>query len=248
METTEYQKMYALEDQHWWFRGKRHLVAGFIARHAPTVTGRPRRFLDVGCGTGKVLELLSGFGDALGCDFSAESMVFCHARGFRRLARASAEYLPFRKASVDVVCLLDVLYHQGIRDDVQVLKDVHALLAPGGVLILTDSAFQFLYGPHDRAVHARQRYSRPEIRAKLQQAGFQIERLGYYNFFLFPLAAAVRLFERYFPGKENQSNVDLVPEPLNRLFLALLRLEVALIRYVNLPFGLSVCAVARKCE
>ncbi|MBF0426638.1 MAG: class I SAM-dependent methyltransferase [Magnetococcales bacterium] len=83
--------MYALEDRHWWFRGKRRLVAGFVAQHAPPVTERAVRFLDIGCGTGKVLELLAGFGDVLGCDFSADALTFCHARGFRRLARASAE-------------------------------------------------------------------------------------------------------------------------------------------------------------
>ncbi|MBF0176868.1 MAG: class I SAM-dependent methyltransferase [Magnetococcales bacterium] len=246
METSEYRKMYEMEDRHWWFRGKRHLVAGFISRYLPAVSGRPLRLLDVGCGTGKVLEMLSGFGQATGCDFSADSLAFCHTRGFRRLARASAEHTPFCGESMDVVCLLDVLYHKGIQDDVKVLREIHGLLAPGGTLILTDSAFQFLYGPHDRAVHARQRYSRGEMRDKLLQAGFQIEYLGYFNFFLFPLAASVRLVEKYYPRKEETSDLSLLPGPLNWLLLTILRLEVALIRYVELPFGLSVCAVARK--
>ncbi|MBF0142462.1 MAG: class I SAM-dependent methyltransferase [Magnetococcales bacterium] len=246
MESAEYRKMYQVEDRHWWFRGKRSLVAAFLSRYAPQVRGRRLRLLDIGCGTGKVLELLAESGEALGCDFSAESILFCRARGFRRLARASAERLPFRRESVDVVCLLDVLYHQGISDDRAVLRQVYDLLAPGGVLILTDSAFQFLYGPHDRAVHARQRYGRTELREKLEGAGFRVERLGFFNCILFPLAATVRLWQRFFPGEVDQSSVTDVREGLNRLFFMLLRWEVSLIGRIDLPFGLSLCAVARK--
>ncbi|MBF0624123.1 MAG: class I SAM-dependent methyltransferase [Magnetococcales bacterium] len=251
MRSDEYAKMYRLEDSHWWFRGKRELVATLLRRWAPRQEPAPRglpspRLLDVGCGTGKVLELLGDFGNAMGCDFSPDAIGFCRERGPPFLVQASAAALPFAENSFSVTCLLDALYHQGIRDDVAVLREIHRILTPGGILILTDSAFQFLYGPHDRAVHARQRYSKGEIGAKLRLAGFIVRRLGYFNCVLFPLAAAVRLLDRWRNAEAATSSLSPAPAFLNRILFGILWLESRLAAHVDLPFGLSVCAVAQK--
>lgn len=251
MQTIEYRKMYELEGDHWWFRGKRHLVEKLIQNYLPRIfSNQPKSeavvILDVGCGTGKMLEGLSAIGRTIGCDFSDDAIAFCRTRGHRLLAQGSAESLPFAGESVNVVCLLDVIYHQGIQDDVQVLREVYRLLVPGGILVLTDSACPFLYGPHDRAVQARQRYGKKEILDKLTQAGFVVRRIGFFNAFLFPIAASVRLVDRYFRRESIQSSVALTPEPFNTVLFQILKLEAWIIRWFDFPIGLTVYAVAEK--
>jgi SAM-dependent methyltransferase len=246
----EYQRMYALEDQHWWFRGKRNLVQTLIERYfigtAKNSSNENNLVLDVGCGTGKTLEELSAYGTSIGFDINNDSLTYCHSRGHRLIFQATAETPPFNANLFDLACMLDVLYHREINDDLHVLKNIFCLLKPGGVLLLTDSAFQFLYSQHDCAVHARQRYSKKEMVDKLIEAGFIIERSGYYNFFLFPLAAIYRLLTIRRNKNKVASDLFMPPAFINTLLESVLYLEARLLMSVDFPFGLSLFAVARK--
>ncbi|MEO5330262.1 MAG: class I SAM-dependent methyltransferase [Magnetococcus sp. THC-1_WYH] len=249
MNKIEYRKMFEVENRHWWFSGKRHLVLHLARRYLSPLAhireGAAPHILDAGCGTGRILEELSTLGTPFGCDLHPDLLGFCLQRGLHRLVQCSVESFPFQSSHFHLVCLLDTLY--SVADDRKALRQVHRILAPGGVLILTDSAFQFLYGPHDRAAHGVRRYQKKELEEKLLQAGFLVERLSYFNFFLFPVALVVRLFRRWVPDRaERGTDVGAVPGWLNRLLLMPLLAEVRWLSRFNLPFGLSLWVVARK--
>jgi hypothetical protein len=81
----------------------------------------------------------------------------------------------------------------------------------------------------------------------VERAGFVVEKCTHANMWLFPLAAAKRLAERIRPPS-NPTASDLVPlpGPINTVFRWVLCSEAALIRRWELPFGLSLLALARK--
>ncbi|MBI5707608.1 MAG: class I SAM-dependent methyltransferase [Armatimonadetes bacterium] len=200
------------------------------------------RVLDLGCGTGAVLEELAHFGSYVGLDMSGQALEYCRQRGLTRLAIGKGEALPFSTGSFDAIVALDVFEH--IENDQAAMNEALRVLKPGGILVLSVPAFKALWGPHDVALMHFRRYRSPELRAKLRSAGFQIELLSYSVFFLFPLVVLIRFFERRKPNAE--ASLPAVPEWLNRALVKLQNLEAKLLRRVTLPWGSSLIAVGRK--
>jgi SAM-dependent methyltransferase len=80
----------------------------------------------------------------------------------------------------DAVVSINVLEH--IKDDERELKNYRNHLAKNaGVLCLFVPARMEIYAELDRDFGHFRRYGRPELRQKLERAGFQILRLRYYN-------------------------------------------------------------------
>ena len=152
--------------------------------------------------------------------------------------------------SFDLVTLFDVLYHRSIHDDGDVLSETSRILKTGGHLLLTDSAFNFLLSKHDLAFHARERYNRNSLIRRLESAGLSIVKISYFNFFLFPAVALVRLFEkRRISGDERpESNLHPMNSALNGILKGIMKSEARLLRRFNLPFGSSILCLARKSE
>lgn len=241
MQSKEYQLMYQLEDQHWWFVAKRRYIQTYLSLISwPKST----RILDIGCGTGRNLKLLSRYGQAQGVDYSPQAIKFCQNRGLL-IKKASADNLPFQSNSFNLVTLFDVLYHRGIKNDLKALKQAHRVLKSGGYLLLTDCAHQFLYGPHDQAQHARQRYSKKELLEKASKAGFRLKRSSYIYCVTFPVFLIKRLVSKYL-AKTDKSDVEPTPKIINQLLISLLQLEAKALKYFNLPFGSSIMILAQK--
>jgi SAM-dependent methyltransferase len=151
--------------------------------------------------------------------------------------------VPFAGGSFDLVCLLDVLEH--IDDDRAALRRVRGLLRPGGRLLLTVPAYQWLYGAHDRAHHHRRRYSAADVRRRAREAGLETQRCGYFNTFLFPLVVARRIGQRR--GEATDSADAALPGPaLNRLLHTVFSSERWLVPRLLFPFGTSVLAVLAR--
>ncbi len=238
--------MFEMEDHYWWFSAKRALVRSLLERYASLP---PAVALDMGCGTGGILQGFSLLGGRwVGMDRSELALAFCRKRGLPHLLRASAEALPLRSDSTDLLLCLDVLYHRGVTNDRAVLGECFRVLRPGGTAIITDSALEWLRGPHDEAVHARKRYRLGEIAALVEAGRFTVVKRSYSNTFLFLPVAAYRLVRRLFPGATSHARSDLlsVPRPLQRVLAAIMALERWILRWVDLPIGSSVVLVARK--
>jgi SAM-dependent methyltransferase len=243
VETPEYERSFALEEGHWWFRAKRALVRSLLSRYR----ARDGRGLDVGCGTGGMLQELAGRGTWVGVDRMPVALALCQKRGLTRLAQASALALPFPAETFDTCLALDVLYHRAVDSDVAALAECHRVLRPGGLLVVTDSALRWLRSGHDEAVHGARRYTRADLLARVREAGFVPLFASYAYCLLFPAVAAFRLARRASGrGAREGSDVFPLPGPLTALLLGVQAVERALLGVIPLPFGSSVVCVARK--
>jgi SAM-dependent methyltransferase len=242
----EYERMHAAEERQWWYAGMRAI--GFRLLDAATdraaTAPLPLRYLDAGCGTGLNLAHLAERGRAVGLDLAEEAVRFCRARGVA-VVRGNVLQLPFRNESVDGVSSFDVLYHAWVPDDGAAVRELARVLRPGGRLLVRVPALGLLWGAHDEAVLSRHRYHRPELRALLEGAGLEVERLSYCNSILLPVLLVRRTLDRWL-GRHG-SDVEFLPAPLEWAFKRALLLESALIgRGFDLPVGSSLVALARK--
>lgn len=241
MEAGLYQQMRELEDRHWWFVGRRAIVASLLRS-----SGLPRgaRLLDLGCGTGGNLAMLSEFAQVVGAELDENAAQLASARGLAPIVRGKLpDGLPLDAGVFHCVTLLDVLEH--IEDDRATLETVNTLLVPEGRLMLTVPAFPFLWGAHDVAHHHQRRYRAKGLRKLLEDTGYEITTLSYCNTWLFPVAAMVRLLRRWFPAGNAGADLSLPPGPVNTMLAALFASERRLLR-IGLPFGVSLVVLAKK--
>ena len=239
MQSDEYGKMRAAEDTYWWFVARRRLALALVKQAVPGA----KRMLDVGCGTGAVLTELGALGETVGVDFSPLALEFANERGLKPLVLGDAQKLPFREGSFDVVVSLDTVEH--VPDDVAAVSGVFNALKPGGVFVMNVPAFAWLWGPHDVALMHCRRYTRGQVRRLLEAAGFEVERLSYSVFFLFPVVVFMRLVERFRRGPA-RVRLPGVPQGLNTALIKLMDFEAGMMSTISLPWGSSVVAVARK--
>lgn len=252
MEKIEYQIMYEKENTFWWYRGLHSLVMQEIEK----IKNNNDNFaiLDAGCGTGRMLELLKDkYNNEInytGIDFSEDAIAFCHKRGLSNVTEASVTDIPANDNSMDLIISLDVIYHQGVSDDVAALKEFERILKPGGSLILNLPAYEFMKSNHDAAVHTARRYTSKTLKEKLNAAGLSCEKITYRNTILFPAAFAVRMLQKILPEKsDNKSKSDLkdMPEIVNNIFAGMLDIENKIINHgLKFPFGLSLFCIAQK--
>jgi SAM-dependent methyltransferase len=249
LEQQAYRQQFELEDEHWWFRGRRAVIWALLARAGVTGPGREvsgsLRVLDAGCGTGRNLLEFGALGSAQGVEISSEAIEFCAARGIRAVAQAPIESMPFDDASFDLVLATDVIEH--LDDDRAALTELNRVAAPGARMLVTVPAYKWLWGPHDEIYHHQRRYTLSRLRAAVIAGGWIPVVDSYFNSLLLAPAAAVRLAARVRPAARDQRlDVDLTPRALNRVLLAPLELEATLIRRgVRLPAGLSIGIVCR---
>ena len=247
MERREYDVMERLQDHHWWFAAKRTVVSGLLSRHCPP-RRKGDRVLEIGCGTGAMIPVLRDRGDVWGVDTFTPALE--HVEDARRIA-GDALRLPFADGSFALVGLFDLLYHRRVPDVGASLSEAFRVCASGGHVVITDSAFASLRGPHDDATHGMRRFRAGQLDALLRDAGFATVVATYFHTTMFPVAAVVRLAQRILPRRgieEAAPRSDLSPAPsiVNAAAGFVYRMEAPLAARGMLPFGLSVLALARK--
>ena len=246
MNHEEYEVMYQVEDHHWWYLGMEQITCQLLDRALPhNGLQKPLSILDAGCGTGAVMQYLGRYGEVAGFDFSAEALPFSKQRGHQCLTQASVMAMPYADNSFDLVTSFDVICEIGV-DDGTALREFARVVKPGGLVLMRLPAYQWMRGKHDIAVHSAHRYTRGEIKTKLQRSALAPVHLSYANTFLFPVAAAKRFSERIIAPKQTGSDLTLDPGSLNGVLCAILSAEAPLVRSVGLPFGLTLVALARK--
>jgi len=241
MNDAEFKLHGEIEEDHWWFVGKRLILRALFE---PEV--EQERVLDLGCGTGGILRHWAQRCRCVGIDVSELALEISRRKGVRALARGDLNRLPFRDHSFDTVLALDVLEH--LDDDVRFLAGASRVCAPGGRMILSVPAFQLLWSKHDESFLHKRRYTARQLERVVRRAGLIPERTTYTNFWVFPVAAVWRLISYRLGVGRFAPRTDFwkLPRPLNQLLVGIYRLEARMLRRVNLPVGVSAVCVARK--
>ena len=239
MERQVYDRMAELDQLHWWYRARREVVAALIAR---VVRPRPSsRILEVGCGTGHNFPMLETFGSVEAIEVDEAARKMAEQRLGRPIGSAplpDLEGVP--DGHFDLIGSFDVIEH--IEDDRAALVGNARCLRPGGKFVMTVPAHQWLWSEHDRLNHHHRRYSKVELEALFAGSPLKLEKIGYLNSLLFPVAVAARLAGRI-SGKDHGDDT-LPPAPLNAALEKVFAQEARLIGRVPLPPGLSLWAVA----
>jgi SAM-dependent methyltransferase len=246
MQQHTYAIMDRVEDKHWWFVGRRAILESFLRRIVQDL-GADRasvRILDIGCGTGANLEMLSQFGEAEGVDVSDEALEFCRGKGLKAQT-GLAEKLPFGDETFDITTALDVVEH--LDDDISGLKEMYRVTKRGGYSLIFVPAFMWLWGVQDDISHHRIRYTKRQIVERLRKAGYTIERATYANWTFFaPILAGRTLMKLTGIKPESENNVNV--SALNGVFGKLFGSERFWLRRFDFPFGVSIVVVARRAD
>ena len=231
------------EESHWWYRGRRLIFEEILGK---ILKGKSDgKIYEVGCAGGGNFEVWQKFSDfCVGVDISQRALDFCRKYGYKELILADAENLsgiPDEGAFMVTAC--DVLEH--ISDDKKALKEFYRILEKEGILFLTAPAFQFLWGGADKLSLHKRRYNKEQLENLLKSAGFKVLRSTYFNTLLFPPVLIGRILERILKLKPEVEYKSL-PGFLNHLFFKIFAFERYLLKYFNLPFGVSLMAIAKK--
>jgi len=239
-----YQKMYEVEDRHWWYSAKRRIIRHLLERYLPPAGGSaPRRLADLGCGCGRLLEELPPGFDGVGVDASETAVEFCRKRGVSASVGSLPAQVPFPDGTFDAVILADILEH--VEDDEACARAAARLLRAGGVMIVTAPAYPALWSSWDEIHGHRRRYTLGTLRQVLATTELDIELLSYYNMFLLPPAALARVLKKL---TLQQDAAELSPPPgwINSLLRGIFAGERHLLGRLPLPAGLSLIAVLRR--
>jgi SAM-dependent methyltransferase len=230
------------EDRHWWYRGRRSVLERVIGDLRLPARAR---ILDAGCGSGRNMVEFARHGEVTGIELSPTSVGLARERGAGEVVEGSVLEMPFAADAFEMAASLDVIEH--LEDDLQALRELRRVVAPGGSLLVTVPAYQWLWSGHDEINHHHRRYTRRSLQSVGEQAGWQQVRTTYFNSLLLPAAIALRVLDR-FSRKTTESSLDLwvPPAPVNWLLERPLAIEAALIgRGGRIPAGLSLLAVFR---
>jgi SAM-dependent methyltransferase len=236
-------EMLAVDEHHWWYRGRRRIIRAELERLS---LPRDARVLDAGCGSGRTLQELVRYGEVTGIELNEEAAELARSRGHGEVRVGRLEELPWPDQSFDLITCLDVIEHT--PDDRPALAELRRVCRPGGRLLVTVPAYPSLWSLHDEANHHYRRYSRASLRAAAADTGWVVDRMSSFNSLLLAPAAAVRLAQRRF-GTHNGYSNDLAIGPawLNDALERPLALEARwLARGHTLAFGLSLMALLRR--
>jgi SAM-dependent methyltransferase len=231
-----------IEADHWWFQGRRRLLGALIRELGLSSADR---VLDVGCGAGANLRLLSDMGlpSVAGLDLNASSIRFCREKGLGEIEQGDLQHLPFAGESFDLVLATDVLEH--VDDDERAVEEIRRVLRPGGTALITVPAFPSMWGLQDEISHHRRRYRRERLLETVRAGGLEVDRSFYFNTILFAPIWLVRQVLRLVPGLVDNENA-INTRWLNALLARIFALDVDLAPRLQPGFGVSLLAVTRR--
>lgn len=238
MERVIYERMAATQEIHWWFAGRRLILAELLKslRLPPN-----SRILEVGCGTGANITMLQKFGRVAAVEMDSFAREYVSSgMQVEVVPGLLPQHLPYANRKFDLICMFDVLEH--VEHDQEALCVLRERLAPKGVLIITVPAYQWLYSSHDVQHHHHRRYTARRLRTIAKAAGLRPARVGYYNTLLFPLALVRRLAEKLL-GQRPLDDSALPLSWVNHLLYRVLAAEALFVPRGFFPFGLSVIGV-----
>lgn len=231
-----------LEDGHWWYRGRRRILERLMRSLA---LAPDAQILDAGCGSGRNMVDFARLGSVTGVEISDASVERARMRGVGEVLQCSITSMPFADDHFDVAVCLDVIEH--IEDEQGALRELHRVVRPGGSLLITVPAYQWLWSEHDEINHHQRRYTRKTLSTAAAAAGWETVRTTYFNTLLLPIAIVWRRLARRSHIEGPASDLQRMPERLNLLLEWPLRVEASVIAGGGrIPAGLSLATVFRK--
>ncbi|MFZ2171919.1 MAG: class I SAM-dependent methyltransferase, partial [Methylococcaceae bacterium] len=199
--------------------------------------------LEIGCGTGGNLSLLSKYGVLTGIELYDEAIEIASKRNICPIRKGSLPDNLQLSDKFDLICMLDVLEH--IEDDSGALNSLAPQLSSNGMLLITVPAYMFLWSAHDEIHHHQRRYTRKKLEDIIVKSGLKIKYSSYFNTLLFPLVYSVRLAGKL-ANKTQASDVNMPTPIVNLILQSIFQLEELILRLIILPFGVSILVLAEK--
>jgi SAM-dependent methyltransferase len=237
-----YRIFFNIQKKHWWFVTRKKIVLDTIDRHLNK--NASIKVLDIGCGSGLMLNALEEIGQTFGMDMSDEAISFSKEIFSGKVEKGFLpDQVPYEENFFHLIIALDVIEH--IEQDVESLKAIRSRLVSNGKAVITVPAYMFLWSKFDELNEHKRRYTLTELNGKLEQAGFTVEKISYYNTLLFPVVFVVRMLNNIMK-RDGASDIDMPSLPINYILEKIFGIEKYLLRLVNLPVGVSILAVVRK--
>ena len=214
-------------------------------RHSPSRPAAGVSILEAGCGTGGNLAMLASHGHVHATEMNREAMGFATSRGIGAIRPGRLpDNIGFGTKGFDLIVLLDVLEH--MDDDSGALRALCNRLNPNGWLVITVPAYRMLWSHHDEIHHHKRRYTLDSLCQAAYAAGCSVSYVSYFNFWLLPAIALVRLVQRWI-FSTGGDNLTIPPSWLNSALTGLLASERYFLGHRRLfPFGLSLLLVAQR--
>lgn len=243
MNPDAYKEMANTEASHWWYVARRKIISDMLRKLNISPSAK---ILEIGCGTGGNLEMLSQYGEisAIEKDPGAIEIAKEKHNGRYTIKQGSCpDNIPYEKKYFDIICMFDVLEH--IEEDKETLVNIKNFLKDDGFLVLTVPAYQWLFGHHDEFLHHKRRYTLSAISTLTKSSGYSTFYVSYFNTLLFPLVAIVRLKEK-FSKQKNAAGGKTPPVIVNKILMKIFGAEAFFLRNFNFPFGVSIIGVFKK--
>jgi 2-polyprenyl-3-methyl-5-hydroxy-6-metoxy-1,4-benzoquinol methylase len=244
MDPTYTQEYEQFERRHWWFVARREIICQTIERYGKSAADHPR-WLDIGCGTGVLLESVPAITDKLGLELDAGSVARAQSRGLN--VRQVAPAWDFREHGLfDLITLTDVIEH--VEHEQEAIAAARAVLKDNGVLLISAPALMSLWSSHDVVNRHFRRYTRPSLLRLFPADEWCVLKASYFSSLLLPLIWTARKWKNFRTRHEaeSQASHDFKFGRLDGIFKAIFRLEKIWLRCGGFPLGSSILLVVRK--
>ncbi|HET6246557.1 MAG TPA: class I SAM-dependent methyltransferase [Tepidisphaeraceae bacterium] len=232
------------ELRHWWFVARREIIRQAIARFVLPKFPNPR-WLDIGCGTGVLLNAWPEITDKIGLEMDGPSVQRAKAKGLD-VRQVSPKWDFSEYGTFDFITLTDVIEH--VEHEQQAIDAVRAVLRNDGILLITVPALMSLWSGHDVVNRHFRRYTRESLLRLFPGGQWTVLQASYFSSLLLPLIWTARKWKNFRTRGKEQSHAghDFKFGAMDGLLKTIFRLEKPLLRWMNLPLGSSVLLVLRK--
>lgn len=237
-----YDKYREVEASHWWFEVRRKIIRDLFLKYN---ISNKSKILDVGCNYGYFVGELQkqGFEYCFGTDISKQAIEYGIQKGIKNLSVSLAEKLSHPDNTFDLTMALDVIEH--IEDDKMAIREISRITKPGGYFFVMVPAYMYLWSLQDDVAKHFRRYNKKTLASSIENSGFEIVRMTYFNSILFFPIMIIRKLE-HFTKTNRSSDFDLNNALTNSILKIVFGLEKPLLRFMNFPFGVSILMIARK--
>ncbi len=250
MKANYYKEYYTLERENWWFMARKEILSNQIEKLLASRT--EIKILNVGAALGATTFMLQKFGNVTSLEYDKGCCDLVKEIHDLDFINGSITSLPFQSNEFDLVCAFDVVEH--VEEDILAIAELHRVCKPQGYVFTTVPAFMFLWSDHDLINEHVKRYTKKQFLRLFKEENTEIFFVSYFNFFLFPFIAIIRIFsslkKKIRKVRSIKSDFSKMNNSfLNRLFYKIFRSERrCLNRRFSFPFGVSIMVISIKRE